>query len=110
MLKTGRFTVINESFVCENCRKDVLPAKSSCRNHCPHCLHSKHVDEMPGDRSNNCGGLMKPIDWEKTTKKGIVISFKCLKCGEVRKNKAAWNDKIQPDNIDLLFDLKPSLR
>lgn len=25
-------------------------------NHCPNCLSSKHVDEMPGDREAKCGG------------------------------------------------------
>jgi hypothetical protein len=40
----------NTGFVCEHCRKRVLPLTNGCyRNHCPFCL-SKHLDEHPGDR------------------------------------------------------------
>jgi len=31
------------------------------RNHCPLCLHSRHVDERrPGDRKADCGAAMAP--------------------------------------------------
>ena len=46
----SKFTVIDEEFVCENCGKKVKKLGYSCRNHCPYCLHSKHVDINPGDR------------------------------------------------------------
>lgn len=41
------FTEIDESFICENCGKKVEKLGYSCRNHCPYCLHSKHVDVNP---------------------------------------------------------------
>ena len=41
------FTEIDESFICENCGKKVEKLGYSCRNHCPYCLHSKHVDINP---------------------------------------------------------------
>ncbi len=41
------FTVIDEEFDCENCGKHVSKLGYSCRNHCPYCLHSKHVDKNP---------------------------------------------------------------
>lgn len=34
------------------------------------------------------------------SKKGYVIIFKCKKCGQIRKNKAA-----KDDNIDLIIKL-----
>ena len=40
-----RFTEIDEAFVCEHCGKKVEPLGYSCRNHCPYCLYSKHVDK-----------------------------------------------------------------
>ena len=46
----GNFTEIDEAFVCENCGKEVKKLGYSCRNHCPECLYSKHVDKNPGDR------------------------------------------------------------
>src|SRR4051794_2073561 len=43
----------NSSFCCEHCQQLVLPVTNgSYRNHCPFCLRSKHVDILPGDRSN----------------------------------------------------------
>ena len=46
----GNFTEIDEEFICENCGRKVEPLGYSCRNHCPYCLYSKHVDINPGDR------------------------------------------------------------
>lgn len=70
------------------------------RNHCPNCLYSKHVDINPGDRAENCGGLLEPIDIEIKPKKGKIIIFKCIKCGQIRKNKTA-----DDDNLDLIYKI-----
>ena len=52
----------NTGFSCMKCGKEILPlTNGSYRNHCPHCLSSRHVDNKPGDRSSQCKGLMKPI-------------------------------------------------
>ena len=56
-----KFNMIDESFVCENCGKEIKPLEYSARDHCNYCLYSKHVDIFPGDRANNCKGLLKPI-------------------------------------------------
>lgn len=95
-----KFTEIDEEFVCENCKKIVQKLGYSCRNHCPHCLHSKHVDINPGDREELCHGILEPISVELNSKKGYVIVFKCKKCGSIRKNKAA-----DDDNRDLIIKL-----
>ena len=94
------FTKIDDEFVCENCGKKVPKLGYSCRNHCPWCLYSKHVDINPGDRLESCQGLLKPIDIELDSKKGNVIIFKCMKCGSIRKNKMA-ND----DDINLIYEI-----
>ena len=39
----------------------MLHAGSDHRNHCPNCLSSLHVDEEPGDRASDCGGIMEPV-------------------------------------------------
>lgn len=49
-MENRRFTEIDEEFICENCGKKVEKLGYSCRDHCPYCLHSKHVDKNPGDR------------------------------------------------------------
>src|SRR3990167_4839651 len=48
-----------EDFVCENCGCGVKG--DGYTNHCPKCLWGKHVDVNPGDREEECGGMMKPI-------------------------------------------------
>jgi DNA-directed RNA polymerase subunit RPC12/RpoP len=88
------FTEIDESFICENCGKKVEKLGYSCRNHCPYCLHSKHVDVNPGDRQEDCHGMLEPVGLEIDGKKGYVIVFKCKKCGQIRKNKAAKDDDM----------------
>ena len=96
----ANFTVIDEEFVCENCGYNVKKLGYSCRNHCPMCLYSKHVDINPGDREEKCHGLLKPIGLEISGKKGYVIIFKCQKCGAIRKNKSA-----EDDNMDMIISL-----
>jgi len=86
------FNEIDEEFVCEHCGKLVPKLGYSCRNHCPYCLYSKHVDINPGDRQEECHGLLKPISVEISSKKGYVIVYKCEKCGQIRKNIAARDD------------------
>ena len=87
-----KFIEIDEAFTCENCGYEVKPLGYSSRNHCPKCLHSKHVDVNPGDRAEECKGLLVPINIENNSKKGEVIIFRCKKCGQIRKNKVAEDD------------------
>lgn len=94
-----RFTMKDESFVCENCGFNVEKLNYTARDHCPNCLYSKHVDINPGDRENNCQGLLKPIEIEKF-KDTYKIVYKCIKCGENHKNIMA-ND----DNMKVIIDL-----
>jgi hypothetical protein len=92
MSNSKRFTRINESFICQNCKKEVpMSPGGKCRNHCVFCLHSLHVDINPGDRLSTCGGLLKP-DLIVVKSDKNIIHHKCLKCGEVRPNKCADDD------------------
>ncbi len=96
----SNFTVIDEEFICENWGKKVPKLGYSCRNHCPVCLYSKHVDINPGDRLEKCHGLLEPISIETSAKKGYIIISKCKKCGAIRKNKAA-----EDDNMELIYEI-----
>ena len=87
------FSKNDESFICENCGKDIKPLKYTSRDHCPYCLFSKHVDINPGDRLNSCKGLMNPIDIEKY-KDTYKIIYKCLKCNKTHKNVMAEDDDM----------------
>ena len=86
-----RFNMIDEEFICENCGEKVSKLEYSARDHCPFCLYSKHVDINPGDRSNECQGLLEPVGIEKF-KDTYKILYKCLKCGQSHKNIMARDD------------------
>ena len=88
-----RFNELDEGFICEHCNKEVPPLKYSSRDHCPYCLYSKHVDINPGDRSNTCKGLLKPIEIEKF-KDTFKIIYKCEKCNMIHKNIIANDDDM----------------
>lgn len=90
-MEEKRFKKKDEGFICESCGKEVLPLGYTSRDHCPHCLCSKHVDINPGDRANDCKGMLVPIDVDKT-KKGYVIVYKCSKCSKTVKNIVADDD------------------
>ena len=95
----------NTGFTCEQCGRLVAPVTNgSYRNHCPHCLFSKHVDLVPGDRRNKCGGLMKPVGIQYKSGKGYQVIHRCLRCGENSVNRVAENT-VQPDDIDLVAEL-----
>ena len=104
-METKRFTKNDAGFLCANCGKEVLPLGYTSRNHCPYCLCSLHVDDLPGDRANECRGIMDAVKVETDPKKGYVILHRCRKCGEIRRNKAAHEAKTQPDNLRMLIAL-----
>ncbi len=103
-LERKRFQKKDEGFVCAHCGKEVPPLGYTSRNHCPYCLWSLHVDVLPGDRANPCGGGLRPIRTEPDPKKGFVIVHRCEKCGEIRRNRAAMKGDV-PDNHRLLIRL-----
>lgn len=94
-----KFKMIDDDFTCENCSYNVKALKITARDHCPICLYSKHVDINPGDRQNNCHGLLKPIGIEKF-KNTYKIIYKCQKCKQLHKNIIAYDD-----NMDLIIQL-----
>ena len=84
-----------EPFTCEHCGKAVVPLPhGTCRSHCSSCLWSKHVDNNPGDRASTCHGLMEPIGLDQNSKKGFVLLHRCVRCGVVKRNKAAPDDEL----------------
>jgi len=88
-----RFNELDEGFICENCGMEVKPLGYTSRDHCPHCLYSKHVDINPGDRENSCKGLLKPIGIEKY-KDTYKILYVCEKCKKEHKNIIAKDDDM----------------
>ena len=79
-------------FICKHCGKRVEKLGYTSRDHCNNCLYSLHVDITPGDRENECRGLLIPINVIETSKKGQVIIYKCDKCGSEVRNIVAKDD------------------
>ena len=98
-----QFTKLDEEFICENCKQKIEKLNYTTRDHCNHCLYSKHVDINPGDRQNPCKGLLKPIGIEKF-KNTYKIIYKCEKCNQIHKNIMATDD-----NMDLIIELSKNI-
>jgi DNA-directed RNA polymerase subunit RPC12/RpoP len=95
----------NTGFICMHCGERVVPLNNgSYRNHCPLCLHSKHVDVVPGDRQSTCGGRMAPVGLRYRAGKGLQIVHVCLRCGQRSVNRVAGYT-AQPDAGDALAEL-----
>ena len=91
-----------EDFTCDNCGAKV--DGSGYTNHCPKCLYSKHVDNVPGDRANLCGGLMAPARVEYKSGEYSIV-HKCLRCGAEKRNKTSLDD-----NFDELVRINQEFR
>ena len=84
----------DDTFVCKVCGKIVVSAGagSGHRNHCPYCLSSRHLDNAPGDRAADCGGVMEPIAvWVKKNGEWAGI-HRCKVCGTLNSNRIAADD------------------
>lgn len=86
------FTRKIEDFICEKCGYSVKG--NGYTNHCPKCLWSKHVDVNPGDRAEECHGMMKPVGIIKKGD-GFVITHQCQKCGFEKNNKMEEGDSME---------------
>ena len=83
-----------ENFVCKSCGSLIVPngAGSDHRNHCPNCLSSVHVDNLPGDRAANCSGIMEAIGvWVRKNGEWAII-HRCNRCGHLSSNRIAADD------------------
>lgn len=100
-----KFTKTIENFECAHCGATVFG--NGYTNHCPHCLWSRHVDNNPGDRASDCGGMMKPVSIE-TAHNGFIITHRCEKCGKTIRQHSSENDDIDEiielsANSDFIF-------
>jgi hypothetical protein len=83
-----------DTFTCRNCGMTIVctGAGTEHRNHCPNCLHSVHLDVVPGDRAADCGGVMDPIAvWVRAGGEWAII-HRCRVCGTLSSNRTAADD------------------
>ena len=114
----------NDAFTCKVCGRLVTSAGAGTqhRNHCPYCLSSQHLDNEPGDREADCGGVMEPIAvWVRKNGEWAII-HRCKICGELSSNRIAADDNpmklmslamkplaLPPFPLDLLEEMTNSL-
>lgn len=84
----------DNGFICVVCGASVPPLKYTSRDHCNKCLSSLHLDIIPGDRKNDCKGVMEPIGVTYKSDE-YTIHYKCKKCGELHNNKMAKDDSFE---------------
>jgi len=97
MSNVKKFQKRKEDFVCENC--ETKNKGDGFTNHCSGCFYSKHVDIFPGDRFEECHGLMEPFDIEASKGGRYIIIHKCKKCEGVSRDK--YREGV--DNFDNLL-------
>ena len=84
----------DEPFICKKCGRTIVEtgAGTSHRNHCPNCLTSQHLDNEPGDRKSDCGGIMEPVAvWIRKNGEWAII-HRCKICGTFHSNRIAADD------------------
>ncbi len=81
-------------FHCHHCFRPVFLTADGTRhrNHCPYCLWSLHVDQVPGDRQASCDGLMEPVAVWVRQKGEWALVHRCQKCGHFKSNRLAGDD------------------
>ena len=63
------------------------------RNHCPHCLTSRHVDaRVPGDRTSTCRGRMDALSLTVRDDGEWMIVHQCQTCQSLGTNRVAGDD------------------
>lgn len=86
----------DEGFDCVHCGRKVPAHGRTARNHCPWCLRSRHVDDVPGDRAATCGGVMDPVGLELVDGHP-VIHHRCRSCGAQGRVRAVVDGTVPDD-------------
>ncbi|HEX5567141.1 MAG TPA: RNHCP domain-containing protein [Streptomyces sp.] len=84
-----------DAFRCVGCRLDVpvTAPGTAHRNHCPHCLVSRHMDRrVPGDRAESCRGTMAALSLSVREDGEWLLVHQCRACGTLRVNRVAGDD------------------
>lgn len=83
----------DEGFTCMACGAQVPPGGARVRDHCPRCLHGRHLDRIPGDRAAGCGGLLVPVELELRGEQPR-IHHRCARCGHRHRVRAHPEDDL----------------
>jgi len=93
----------DEAFTCMHCGKAVSAHGRTARDHCPYCLSSRHVDVVPGDRANACGGRLEAVGVRGSGERTVIL-YRCVACGASHQNRAVL-DGDPPDDWQVIVAL-----
>ncbi|MEU8976311.1 RNHCP domain-containing protein [Streptomyces monashensis] len=91
---TTHTTLSLSTFACARCGLTVsaYAADGAARNHCPSCLHSRHVlDHVEGGPSD-CEGRMSPIAIAVLRTGDWTVIHRCVRCDELTSNPVCADD------------------
>ena len=82
----------SQTFTCLLCGLGVHALDGEPRDHCPSCLHSRHVhDQVDGGRSD-CAGRMTPISVVAARDGRWQLVHRCVRCDELSESTVATDD------------------
>ena len=110
------FENINADFTCKHCGAVVSTRQGLSgvvnRNHCPYCLHSRHLDLFEaGDRLSACKALMAPVGltlkksrdkYAKQSGGELMLVHLCSGCERISINRIAADD--DPKKVLEMFE------
>ncbi|MEU8778722.1 RNHCP domain-containing protein [Streptomyces sp. NPDC048606] len=82
------------TFACAWCGLTVsaYAADGVPRNHCPSCLHSRHVLDHVEGGASDCEGRMSPIAIAVLRTGDWMVIHRCVRCDELTSNPVCVDD------------------
>lgn len=89
-----RNVLSTDTFTCTWCGLTVtsMGPDGGRRNHCPSCLHSKHVVDQVDGGPSDCGSRMNPVSIAVLRTGDWMLIHRCVRCGELTSNPVGKDD------------------
>ncbi|OPC84399.1 RNHCP domain protein [Embleya scabrispora] len=83
-----------DTFKCVRCGLTVttVDPAGDRRNHCPSCLHSRHVVDHVEGGPSECGARMSPISIAVLRNGDWMLVHRCIRCDELTSSAIAPDD------------------
>lgn len=83
-----------DTFACVRCGLTVATyaPDSQRRNHCPSCLHSRHVTDHTESGPSDCQARMTPISIAVLRTGDWMIIHRCTRCQELTSSPVCGDD------------------
>ncbi|MEV0675112.1 RNHCP domain-containing protein [Actinosynnema sp. NPDC050436] len=90
----NRSRTSTETFVCVWCGLTVAASgpDGKRRNHCPSCVHSRHVHDHVEGGPSECRARMSPISIAVLRNGDWKVIHRCTRCDELTANRVQGDD------------------